>query len=193
MPRGTAECPRCGHPLRPDGPARRKLRKRDVAAVVLAILFIAMVSWLTITFVPESEDRARERRLGAAKALANLPVIRAAEERHHRVTGRYADWLDLFPGIPADSVVREAQRHSRTTTSSNGQAYISIQRYWGEGAECAEVVRHGPEAPGTRTLETGSWSLVTNGPPRCRKLGFPWFALHWAGIGYLNVAPATDD
>ncbi|HEU4557346.1 MAG TPA: hypothetical protein VFS20_05830 [Longimicrobium sp.] len=196
--RAAAECPGCGRPLQPertDGPARRKLRRRDVAAVVLAILFIALVSWLTITFVPDSEERARQRQVGAEKALVNLPIIRAVEERYYRVTGRYAGWLDLYAQVSADSVEREAERYSHTEVSSNGQAYISVQTFFREGVACAQVVRRGPETPSTQTLDTGSWSLVPNGPPRCRKVDFPWISLHWAGIGYLDIPEvgAADD
>jgi hypothetical protein len=158
-----------------------------VVAVVLAGVFIAMVSWLTITTVPESPARARQRQLGMEKALVSLCIIRTAQQRYHRANGRYAGWLQLFreewPSTPAES---EARWHDYYRTSSDGQAYISVQRWFDYGAECAEVIRNGPETAASRALDTGSWELTANTAPRCRKTGFPWQWLHWAGIGYLD-------
>lgn len=189
VPRAAAECPRCGHPLRPDGAGgRRRVRKRDVVAVVLACVFIVLVSWLTIATLPESPARARQRQLGVEKALVSLRIVRTAQQRYHRANGRYAGWVELFrgqwPSTPAES---EARWHDYYRTSADGQAFISVQRWFDHGAECAEVIRNGPETAASRALDTGSWkNLVPNAPPRCRKVGFPWAMLHWAGVGYLD-------
>lgn len=189
------ECVRCGRPLRAreakaETPAGPVGMRRGIKLLVLGWGFLLMVAALFLTTVPETEGRARRRQLGMEKALAGLRIIRTEEQRYHRAHGRYANWLSLYEGrwaaTPAES---EARRYYRLHTSDDGQTYISIQRWYKHGAECAELVRHGPETAASRALYTGSWELVPNAPPRCRKTGFPWESLHWAGIGYLDRVP----
>jgi hypothetical protein len=186
------ECVGCGRPLRAREPVRETPAgpvgmRRGIKLLVLGWGFLLMVTALFLITVPENEARTRQRQLGMEKALAGLRIIRVEEQRYHLAHGHYASWLTLherrWPATPAEA---EARRYYRVYTSNDRQTYISIQRWYKYGAECAELVRHGPETAASRAIYMGSWKLVANAPPRCRKTGFPWGSLHWAGIGYLD-------
>jgi hypothetical protein len=141
--------------------------------------------------VRQSDAQVQAMNAAVVKALAQLQEVEARQQAHHSQTGKFGWSYDIFPVSTATSDELDTRLHVRVEASADGQAYFAVADYSNEGGvECAAIVRNGDETLLTRAMQTGTWHLEANSLGECRKTAWPWGWLHWAGLGYIDVAKA---
>lgn len=161
-----------------------------VSTIALVVIALSVV-WLAF-MKPSEGDREREL-IALGEAFSALDDASTILEQYYEREREYA-WLhEIFQAYPSWEDELELTRRLRIDirTSMDHQAAFVLADYSRHGGvACARLLvddrAAAPRHPTMRKVDTPAWHLK---PPllECRRTGFPWALLHWAGAGYFDV------